>query len=214
MKALPAPPGMMRSKSADSVSTRASTTATKATKRPYDPTHSTYKPTGTSYASPAAKKPEPKKPLRDGKVRISAESRPGGAAKTEPKPFKPYQPPSKSVESPSQGYQPPSKSSYQPPKPRLTETNLKSVPSSAPHIPGYAASAAGSVKSSVAPKDKGKSGGQGGQDRFAHIPGFAPSVAGSTAQKDKPKSGGEKRGGPAPSKAGSVAGMSIDRKFF
>lgn len=180
MKALPAPPSLARSKSADSVTTRASTTATQATKKPYDPTHSSYKPTGSSYSSPAAKKPEPKKPLPDGKVRIAPESRPGGApaaAAAAPKPFQPYRPDD------SKGYSP----SYRPPKPRLTETNLKAVPSSAPHIPGYAPSAAGSVKSGVSRAQGGTQKGAGGR-------------TGTAAQ---------------PSKAGSVAGsVKVDRQFF
>jgi len=154
---------MIRSKSADTVTSKASTAVSRASPakpKPFDPTHSSYKPTGSSYTAPGGaaatqRKPEPKKTVQsDGKVRISAASRP--PSKPAPKPFAPPQAP----------------------KARLTETNLKSVAGSdALHIPGYAPSAAGAsvrsrstVKASGAlPKEKGK----------AAVPSRAASVAGT-----------------------------------
>lgn len=156
---------MVRSKSADTVTSKASTTLSRASTakpKPYDSTHSSYKPTGSSYTAPGGaaanqRKPEPRKTLQaDGKVRISAESRPSKPMSA-PRPFSP----------PTQA-----------PKSRLTESNLKSVPGSGvAHIPGYAPSATGaSVKSSAtlkapsgAPKDKAK----------AVAPSKAASVAGT-----------------------------------
>jgi len=75
MKALPAPPRMSRRSSNDSVISK----ATSAVKKPYDPTHSSYKPSGSAYSTGANKRPEQNTKHTDGKVRISPESRLGGA---------------------------------------------------------------------------------------------------------------------------------------